>query len=88
MLLKAADGGRSGADQATPATRMRRPGCEVGPKVPTGSRFTCQQRCKRRPRTSFGTRNAALDNRAVLASRDARAEITYRRLGAEVEMVA
>jgi toxin FitB len=31
---------------------------------------------------------AALDNRAVLASRDARAEITYRRLGADVEMVA
>ncbi len=31
---------------------------------------------------------AALDNRAVLASRDARAEPTYRRLGVDVEMVA
>ncbi len=30
---------------------------------------------------------AALDNRALLASRDARAEITYRRLGVEVEMI-
>lgn len=30
---------------------------------------------------------AALDNRAVLASRDTRAETTYHRLGVEVEMV-
>jgi toxin FitB len=31
---------------------------------------------------------AALDNQASLASRDARAEATYRRLGVDVEMVA
>ncbi|MGH9079874.1 MAG: PIN domain-containing protein [Acidimicrobiales bacterium] len=31
---------------------------------------------------------AAIDHRAVLASRDARAESTYRRLGADVEMVS
>jgi toxin FitB len=31
---------------------------------------------------------AALDNRALLASRDARAEIIYRRLGVELEMIA
>jgi hypothetical protein len=30
---------------------------------------------------------AALDNRAALASRDARAEATYRRLGVEVQMI-
>jgi predicted nucleic acid-binding protein len=30
---------------------------------------------------------AALDNGVVLASRDARAETTYRRLGADVEMI-
>ena len=30
---------------------------------------------------------AALDNRARLATRDARAEATYRRLGAEIEIV-
>ena len=30
----------------------------------------------------------AIDNEALLASRDARAEMTYRRLGAEVEMIS
>jgi len=30
----------------------------------------------------------AIDNRALLASRDARAETTYRRLGADVEMIS